>query len=173
MKRSGVFYIDLANGVLKAENIDTYWSRRGRFYVKGTIDKEESKFSAITDIEAVHVNFDYQTGLYGEVASVKGTADAGFLYQSGQYSCNAGKADCGITASGVEVSLATSKCLPATKSCTGNSGYTWDKASALGNFLQVGAAWDGVSSNRTALQNWLIDAEGLDFTSVVLTNVPD
>ncbi len=169
--RGAVFNIDLENGVMKAESIDTYWSRRGRFLVKGALDKDTGKFTAITELQGLSTNFDIQTGLYGEVASVKGSADAGFLYQSAQYSCPNGGTACVNTIADITVNLSSDICLPSGKACTGNTGYTWDKATSLLGFMKIGAAWDTTDDNRDAIEAWLIAADPVDFTSITAINV--
>jgi hypothetical protein len=166
--RGAVISIDIPSGTLRAELIDTYWSRRTRMYVKGVLDVATGSFSSITEGSGLTGNFDISvhngmSGLYGEVATVKGSLADGFMFNSARYSCNS--PDCDTTTSiRTDATVeAVSKC-DVEGGCAGNTGISVGTAAEDFDFWMLGAALESQTSAWHAAEDWLIDAGLLTFT---------
>lgn len=175
----GLVAINLTEGTLRAEIGGSYWSRRVRMYAKGTLNATTGAFESVDELRALQSNFDYSGGdvndpsLYGEVASVSGTATEGFKYISQRYNCRS-QDSCDISQARTQVTLGTAQelCLPATATCSGNTGLVWTTDSAQYDFLMIGVVWDGQNGSKTTFENWIQTAAIPTFTTVAIQAEP-
>lgn len=160
--RGAVVSIDLESGILRAESVDTYRSRRYRFYIKGTLDGTSGLFTSVTDGQGIVANFDHQTGgLYAEIATGKGNDTDGDKH--GNYSYSTSSVAAVRTTSSIQTS--TTPCSKI-RGCSGLSPISFSAVSGDYDFLMIGAAWDGQSGRRSEVQTWLASAGLLNFLSV-------
>ena len=157
--RGSVITIDVANGILRAESVDTYWSRRFRFYMKGTLNSTTGVFTTITDGQGIVANFDSQTGLYAEIATAKGNETDGFLHGTYQF------ATTNVASVRTSTTLSTNAtACSKTSGCAGQTAISFGTEAADFDFLMIGAAWDSQTNSRTAIQDWLTPAGFPTFT---------
>jgi hypothetical protein len=159
--RGSVVSIDVSTGTLRAESVDTYWSRRYRFYIKGILDGTSGLFTSVTDGQGIVANFDHQTGFYAEIATGKGNDTDG--YKHGNYSYSTSSVAAVRTSSSIQTS--STPCSK-TGGCSGLSPISFSAVSGDYDFLMIGAAWDGQSGQRADVQTWLANAGVLSFLSV-------
>lgn len=167
----GVISIDIANGTMRAETFDTYWGRRTRMLVKGTIDSTTGEFSAITAGEGLQGNFqlssfDNKTGLYGEIASVKGDSASGYKFNSARYSCDSETSSCNAATSVSAASIISTGTECSDGTCEGNAGITIGTDAADFAFWKISATWDNQNGGKSAIETWLNSAGLPIFDSV-------
>ena len=161
--RGSIISIDITNATLRAESADTYWSRRFRFFMKGTLDGTTGEFASITDGQGVVANFDYQTGLYGEIATAKGNSSDGYLHGNYQFSCSSG---CTTDARANTILSSSSTSCSSSGGCSGMTPISFSAVTADFDYLMIGAAWDTQTGKRTNVQDWLSSAGILTMSSV-------
>lgn len=171
--RGGVVTIDMANGVLRAETGDNYWSRRVRMYVKGAFDTSTGTFSSIDEGWGIQGNFDksdggFGKGLYGEFATVSGNSTDGFMFRSYRMNCSG---DCDVesearTETSIQDADNVSVCLPSGKTCTGNDGITLGVNDADMDFMMLGKAWDDQGGTTAEFESWIEAAKPLTFDAI-------
>jgi hypothetical protein len=160
-----VFSIDVSTGTLRAESVDTYWSRRYRFYIKGVLDGTSGLFTSVTESQGIVANFNLkttsQTELYAGIATANGNDADG--YKHGNYSYSTSSNAAVRTSSSIQTSTT-----PCSKigGCSGLSPISFSAVSGDYDFLMIGAAWDGQSGRRSEVQTWLASAGPLNFLSV-------
>ena len=160
--RGSVVSIDVESGILRAESVDTYWSRRYRFYIKGALDSTSGLFTSVTDGQGIVSNFDHQTtDLSAKIATAKGNDTDG--YKHGNYSYQTSSIDAVRARSTIQTS--TTPCSK-TGGCSELSPISFSAVSGDYDFLMIGAAWDGQSGRRSEVQTWLASAGLLNFLSV-------
>lgn len=159
--RGSVVTIDTTNGILRAESVDTYWSRRFRFFIKGTLDNTTGTFTTITDGQGIVANFDNQSGLSSDIASSTGNDADGFTFGAYQYGATS------ITAVRATASLSTnsSRCSK-TGGCAGQTGISFSATSPDFDFLMIGAVWDSQTGKRSDVESWITAAGAPTFTGV-------
>jgi hypothetical protein len=165
--RGSVISIDRTNGILRAEYADTYWGRRSRLYSKGTLDSSTGKFSSTSELSGVFLELGLSNGtsIWGNYATVKGTATDGFKYNSAQISQS------GSSLSSPTFTTGSPRCVP-TSGCSGNSGITLTATAADLKFMSVGAGHDAYNQTRAAFQTWIDAAGDLTFTEFAPTLSP-
>lgn len=159
--RGSVVSIDLESGILRAESVDTYWSRRYRFYIKGALDSTSGLFTSVKDGQGIVANFDHQADLYADIAAATGNDTDG--YKHGNYSYSTSSVAAVRTSSSIQTS--TNPCSKI-GGCSGLSPISFSAVSGDYDFLMIGAAWDGQSGRRSEVQTWLASAGLLNFLSV-------
>lgn len=159
--RGSVVTIDTTNGILRAESVDTYWSRRFRFYIKGTLDSTTGIFTSVTDGQGIVATFDNQSGLYAEIATATGNDAAGFTYNAYQYSTT----NVAAARTSTTVSTSASACSK-TGGCAGQTAITFGADSADFDYLMIGAVWDAQAGKRSTIESWISAAGALNHTSV-------
>jgi hypothetical protein len=165
--RGSVVSVDPVNGILRAESSDTYWSRRFRFLIKGTLDGSSGLFSTVSDGQGIVSKFDRQTGLYSEIASTSGNDTEGFLYRAYEYSAS----NLSSVRTSLAISTSNSNCSK-TGGCQGQTGITFSTDSSDLDFLMIGAVWDGQSGKRSNIESWLSGSGALTFPSISKTITP-
>lgn len=168
--KGGIVSLDVKNGILRAEIGDPYWGRRARMYVKGKLDKTTGAFTEVTEGSGLQGNFDIsnyqnQKGLYGEVASVKGSAAGGFMFRNLQYGCDAQSAGCDVEATvrtKATISHAGEACDPS-GACAAETGIALGVTAADYDFWMIGAAFDAQGGHSAAWTTWLQGAGVLKF----------
>lgn len=168
-KSGGVISLNIADGTLRGEIIDTYWGRRARIFAQGTINTETAEFSEITTMEGIQGNFgrsgDTSTNAYIELASVKGDSTAGFKFNSTQMTCN-DSCDASVNIEGSTLSQTGTECYPSTATCEGNDGISLGQTEEDYSFWKFGADLDDQDGTRSTIETWLDGAGIPTFTSV-------
>jgi hypothetical protein len=158
--RGALITVDPVNGILRAESIDTYWSRRFRFFIDGELDSTSGLLTTITDGQGIVANFDHQTGLYADIATMVG-GDSGFYHGAYKYTTS----NVSTVRTSSTVAAATPSC-SVSGGCQGLSVIGFSNQSTDFDFLMIGAAWDNQSGKRQNAQSWLTGAAALTFTKV-------
>lgn len=160
--RGSVVTIDVANGILRAEAVDTYWSRRFRFYMKGTLDGSTGMFTNISNGQGIVADFNYQNGFSGKAATATGSDINGFLHGTYQYN--------GTLAAPRSATVTSATKCSTTNGCVGQTAISLGTETSDFDFLMIGAVWDSQTNSRNAVQDWLASAGFLTFTSVSKAN---
>ncbi|MCA2960260.1 MAG: hypothetical protein IOD12_08405 [Silvanigrellales bacterium] len=169
--RGDVIALNLKTGTLRAETSDNYWGRRARGLIKGTIGAD-GKFSKVTDIELLYsdtyvMKNEGVSGVYGKMASAKGTSSAGILYKGGQFACG-GQNGCELDtfASTGSVSGPAAVCSKS-GGCSGNTGFNFAFSNAkVLDFIRLGAGFDAKGGSRSKNEKWLESAGIPTFNAV-------
>lgn len=165
--RGAVVTIDPSAGILRAESIDTYWSRRFRFFIQGTLDNVSGVFNYISDGQGIVANFDHQTGLYADIATMTGNDNFGFTHGTYAYTTS----NISSVRSSSTLSSAIITCSK-TGGCQGQSAIAFSMTVNDFDFLMIGAAWDGQLGKRSASESWLSTAGALTYSSVSKATTP-
>lgn len=167
-------------GTLRAELLGTYWSRRTRLFAKGDIDGATGEFESISEKTGIAANFspsnggdgDQVTGLYGEIATVVGTAEDGYAYKSVGYSCRSeDSCSVGADVTGATVSSDEAYCTTVSSNAESKSDCASDvttldfgTAAADFNFLTVGKFFDDQTETYDDIASWIKEAGTLSFS---------
>jgi hypothetical protein len=156
----GVVALDLDQGILRAEIGDPYWGRRARMFVKGILAPATGQFLSITEGSGLQGNFDLasgsgSTGLYGEVASVKGTEGGGFKFKTGRYACESSTQCDATSAVRAKATVTNGEACDPTAGCAAESGIALGTEAADYDFWMIGAVWNAQGGHATAWSSWL------------------
>ncbi len=131
--------------------------------MKGVLDGTSGTFTSITDGQGIVSNFNFETGLYGEIATAKGNSTDGYSHGNFQFSCSS---DCSSAMrSNTTVTVSTNSCSK-TGGCSGITGITFEANTGDFDFMSIGAAWDAQSGKRTTVETWVSGATLPLFSSV-------